>query len=210
MTETEIAIAQVTEIRESLPDYIRAGLERETAWYPYRAIVCHWMAIDRLTSGTKANRLALGREFKELRDIYSEKNIGGNRRTSGHGTFEKECEQRGYRPRTVRDWIADYEAVLAGRPVESAKRKERTQRKRSAQNPVAVFASLLPLEALQAAFHYAADFGASDQQLEDLKAAWEKVIDWHKKQVAVGEKALLPPSDAVVLEGRNSVEVMVN
>jgi hypothetical protein len=85
-----------------------------------------WMSIEELVPG-RANRIALGRKFQELQRIYSEKNIGGNRRTSGHGTFEKECEQRGYPARTVRGWIADYEAGLTGGPTEAQKRAARTK-----------------------------------------------------------------------------------
>ncbi len=90
-----------------------------------------WMSIEQLVPG-RASRIAVGREFHELQRIYSEKNIGGNRRTSGHGTFEKECELRGYPPRTVRGWIADYKAGLAGAPTEAQKRSARQQRKESA------------------------------------------------------------------------------
>jgi hypothetical protein len=115
------------EIEKGLPDYIRAL--KKPGWGPYQDVLCAWMEIDQLTSGTKANRYALGCAFKKLRDIYSEKNIGGNRRTSGHGTFEMECEQRGYPARTVRGWIADYSAALSGAPTEAQKRTARTKAK---------------------------------------------------------------------------------
>jgi hypothetical protein len=122
--------------KASLPDYVRAlkgptfsfrGQEF-TGWGVYQDVLCLWARIDELTAGTKVNRLALGETLRQLRDIYSDRNIGGNRRTSGHGTFEKECQQRGYKPRTVRDLISDYEAFLLGQPSAAEKRKTREQR----------------------------------------------------------------------------------
>ena len=61
-----------------------------------------WAEVEALTSGTGANRLALGQRFHELRSKYSDRNFGGHRLTSGHGSFEEEIRKRGYRPRTVR------------------------------------------------------------------------------------------------------------
>lgn len=132
------------EVEDSLPDYIRELKPKNGEWGPYKEIVCCWMTVEELTSGTKANRFALGHEFKKLRDIYSERNIGGNRRTSGHGTFENECLQRGYKPRTVRDLIADYEASISGKPLAAEKRKARAVRKAQAlEKPAAAYGSHL-------------------------------------------------------------------
>lgn len=121
-----IARLNLEQVEASLPDYVRAL--KSPGWGVYNDILCLWAAIDELTGGTKINRLALGERFRKLRDIYSERNIGGNRRTSGHGTFEKECQQRRYKPRTVRDLIADYEAFLSGKPSAAKKRQARQQR----------------------------------------------------------------------------------
>jgi len=56
-----------------------------------------WAEVEALTSGTVANRLALGQRFHELRSKYSDRNFGGHRLTSGHGSFEEEIRKRGYR-----------------------------------------------------------------------------------------------------------------
>jgi hypothetical protein len=114
---------------ESEPSYLRE-LEKTDRWV-HCDIAGHWREIENLTPG-RYNRIALGMHFDALRHIYSEKNIGGNRRTSGHGTFEKGCEERGYSPRTVRGWIADYKAYITGAPTEAQKRSARQQRKDSA------------------------------------------------------------------------------
>jgi hypothetical protein len=116
------------EAKAKLPDYVRALEGGRSPWEGgYNQILTLWMSIERLTAGTKVNRLELGETFRQLRDIYSDRNLGGNRRTSGHGTFEKECLDRGYKPRTVRDLIADYEAFLSGESSAAEKRKERQQ-----------------------------------------------------------------------------------
>ena len=120
----------LAETEARIPDHVRE-LQREGCnWEDgYQAIVRLWMTIDRLTAGSKINRLELGKAFGNLRDIYSDRNFGGNRRTSGHGCFEQECLERGYKPRTVRDLIAHYEAFLSGKPSPSEKRKARAARK---------------------------------------------------------------------------------
>ena len=124
------------QVEASLPDYVGAlkgptlsyrGQEFR-GWGVYDDVVGLWARIDELTAGTKVNRLSLGETFRKLRDLYSDRNIGGNRRSSGHGTFEKECQQRRYKPRTVRDLIVDYEAFLSGKPSTAEKRKARQQR----------------------------------------------------------------------------------
>lgn len=84
-----------------------------------------WTEIEALNTRIALDRVALGRRFAELKTLYSERNSGGRRLTSGHGTFEFEIKARGYKPRTVREWIADYEASLTGGQSASAKRKTR-------------------------------------------------------------------------------------
>ncbi len=115
----------------------------------YCAIVRQWMNIAAQTPGTKPNRAALGHAFSVLQKLYSQKSIGGNRRLSGRGVFEKECEARGYPPRTVRGWIADYEAILNGTFTEAQKRAERTKGK-TTKTPT-VDEILVDLERLDAA-----------------------------------------------------------
>jgi hypothetical protein len=127
--DLQLATFSLKEAGASLPDYIKA-LKRPREWGVYEDILHLWVEVEQLTAGTKANRLQLGERFRKLRDIYSDRNIGGNRRTSGHGTFEKECLQRGYQPRTVRDLIADYEACISGKPSAAEKRKDRQARRK--------------------------------------------------------------------------------
>jgi hypothetical protein len=117
--------------RSRRPSYLNDLDEKPKQWGLVMTISALWIGIEQLVPG-RANRIALGRKFHELQRIYSEKNIGGNRRTSGHGTFEKECEHRGYSPRTVRAWIADYKAGLSGAPTEAQKRSTRQHLKAEA------------------------------------------------------------------------------
>jgi hypothetical protein len=154
ITDVPFALEQfnLEHVEASLPDYVRALKGRSSGIY--EDIVGWWMTVDRLTAGTKINRLWLGEAFRALRDIYSDRNIGGNRRTSGHGTFERECQQRGYKPRTVRDLIADYEAFLSGKPSAAKKRKARQQR--------------TPAQSLMQVVSRIADLGEDLQALEGL------------------------------------------
>ena len=83
-----------------------------------------WKVIERIREeGLKTVRLELGREFLKLRGMYSHKS---NTRTSAHpGTFEKECEKRGFKHRTVCDWIKDYEASQKGGKTTAEQKKDR-------------------------------------------------------------------------------------
>ena len=150
--ENRVAWAGLKEVEAVLPDYVRALKTR--GYGVYEDIVFLWEAIDRLTSGAKLNHLTLGMKFRQLRDIYSDRNLGGNRRTSGHGNFEKECQQRGYKPRTVRDLIADYEAFLSGKPSAAEKRKARQKR--------------TPTQSLMQAVDRIVDLAESLQSLDNL------------------------------------------
>jgi hypothetical protein len=122
----QVTIFNVQQVEATLPDYVRRLKGGGSS--VYADILCLWARIDELTAGTRVNRLSLGETFRTLRDLYSDRNIGGNRRTSRHGTFEKECQRRGHKPRTVRDLISDYEAFLSGKPSVAAKRNARQQR----------------------------------------------------------------------------------
>ena len=135
-----------------------------------------WVAIEELSPGPR-NRFALGRTFHDLRVLYSDRNSGGHRLTSGHGRFETEIRKRSkYSPRAVRDMIADYEASLRGEPSTSAKRKVR---RALPKEPLIEFARLLPYRAAHAAYREAAkvyhpDHGGSNAKMQRLNAAWEK------------------------------------
>jgi hypothetical protein len=139
-----------------------------------------WTRVEELSPGTR-NRLALGQAFQELRSLYSERNSGGHRLTSGHGSFETEIRKRSkYSARAVRDMIADFESNLRGEPSTSAKRKARRRVKiSSASDPVSEFARLLPFQVAQAAYRAAAkmyhpDRGGNNCKMQALNVAWER------------------------------------
>jgi len=146
-------------------------------------------------SSRAANRLALGRSFHALRALYSERSPerqADNRRTSGHGTFERECVARGHKPRTVRDLIADYEASLNGGQSETSADKRRRAR-RSAKiragtralsslseldRAILDFVRSIPYSAVQSAYRSAAkelhpDRGGNCEQMTELNRLWE-------------------------------------
>lgn len=141
-----------------------------------------WYRIAELTPGTEINRLSLGQCFHELRFLYSDRNSGGRRLSSGHGTFEIEIRKRTkYSPRAVRDMIADYLANLCGGPSTTAKRKARRFSKvSSSPDPLTEFARLLPFKAVRSAYRVAAlllhpDHGGSTERMQELNHAWKRV-----------------------------------
>lgn len=140
-----------------------------------------WAEVKALTPGTVANRLALGQRFRDLRAIYSDRNIGGRRLTSGHGS-EEEIRRRGYKPRSVRQWIADFEAALSGKPLASDRRKERRMRARTVtiSDALTAFVALLPFRAIHAAYREAAkqlhpNHGGDEQKMRQLNELWQQV-----------------------------------
>jgi len=82
-----------------------------------------WNAALRIHSDVKSDLLKLGKIFVDLRNLYSERSSGESRRSSGKGTFEAEVVKRGFVPRRVREWIADFEATQQGKPTTAARRK---------------------------------------------------------------------------------------
>lgn len=145
-----------------------------------------WYEIRELTPGTAENRLAMGERFHALRQLYSQKSADV-RRLSGPGIFEQEIVNRGYRPRTVREWISDYEAsVMFGYHTSSAKRKARRQREKAfpKEHPLTAFAELLPVAAAQAAYREAAkiyhpDRGGDESRMQALNVAWERAKEFY-------------------------------
>ena len=123
----KLAQFQAESAKTHLSDWVRE-LETQNLGL-YVRVVALWVDIGQMTTGSKSNRLALGKAFGKLRDLYGDRNSGGNRRSSGHGCFEHECLQRGYKPRTVRDLIADYQAFQSGQPSSAEKRKARQAHK---------------------------------------------------------------------------------
>jgi hypothetical protein len=154
-----------------------------------------------------SRRLELGGTFLELRQLYSERERSADSPPkSGHGTFERECIDRGWRPRTVRELISDYEIEFArssGRPTgektSAEKRRESRHSRRSAQrrahqvevfvytdHPLTSFAKLLPYEAALSAFRAAAkmlhpDLGGSHQLMQELNAAWSEAQKFYRE-----------------------------
>ena len=191
-----LAQFQIEEAKTHLSAWVRELEKRNHG--EYVMIVALWMDIGQMMGGSKSNRLELGKRFRELRDIYSDRNSGGNRRTSGHGTFEKECLQRGYRPRTVRDLIADYECFLSGKPSASEKRKARQEKKRlpstaagitEMQVRLAQFAIMLPLEVVERAYEVALElYDINPGGASKLRSAWEKAKPYYKEIDAILEQ----------------------
>jgi hypothetical protein len=136
-----------------------------------------WDKIHELSPGPH-NRLALGRAFFELRHLYSDRNSGGHRLTSGHGLFESEIQKRSrFSSRAVRDMIFDFEAHLNGGPSTAAKRKLR--RAKLPVDALTEFVRLLPFHAAQVAYREAAklyhpDHGGSNKKMQQLNFAWER------------------------------------
>jgi hypothetical protein len=166
-----------------------------------------WAAIDAAKLALTANRLVLGKLCIQLENLYSER-AAGVRRSSGHGTFVQELKKRGFNPRTVREWMADFAAYRDGKPTTAEKRQARRQRVRhnasgefdrgykqamhdfpiaasgSGDDPISHFARLLPFGALKAAYRAALqevhpDHGGSGARTQELIAAWEAVERFH-------------------------------
>lgn len=155
-------------------------------------------AIERAVRAAKRGEL-----FYQLRCLYSERESGGGRRSSGHGTFERECIVRGYKPRRVREWVRDHEVRIGLRPpADSTAAKQKARRGRSEEfrrgyqsamndfpsaaagysptDSLSLFSSLLPFEALRAAYRKAAsllhpDCGGNSEQMQKLNDAWARV-----------------------------------
>jgi hypothetical protein len=154
-----------------------------------------WLRIEQLIARTKADRLTLGQLFLKLRDLYSDRDSGGHRLSSGHGSFEAEIVKRGYRPRTVRQWIGDFEVHQTGSPTSSEKRKTSRQRKTSAKATADLFngiqgaaltrfAALLPYKAAQSAYREAAklfhpDHGGDGEKMQELNSLWDEVEPYY-------------------------------
>jgi hypothetical protein len=91
-----------------------------------------WAQIERL-DGTPEERTVraakLGKLFYQLRALYSERaDSAAGRLTSGHGVFQAEILERGYKPNRVRELVNDYEVQAGIRPATestAAKRKSR-------------------------------------------------------------------------------------
>ncbi len=67
----------------------------------------------------------LGKLCVKLRNLYSERVKSGDRsdKSSGHGTYIRELEERGYDRRRAAEWVHDYEAAENGTLNTAAKRK---------------------------------------------------------------------------------------
>jgi hypothetical protein len=143
-----------------------------------------WTRAEELAPRTGKYRLILGQCFYRLRLLYSG-HQADVRRTLGRGVFEAEIVKRGFRPRTVREWIADFEADLNGGRSNAAKRRARRRSQQPADSdPVAEFARLLPYRAAKAAYREAArlfhpDLGGSNRKMQELNVAWERVRNYY-------------------------------
>jgi hypothetical protein len=153
-----------------------------------------WQAIERSSATFEADRRQLGRLFLELRNLYSERGV--RRMSAGHGIFEREIKVRGYKSRTVREWISDFEADRDGTPRSSMKRKARRRKTKNHLSapvlwkdiyagPLTAFAALLPAKAAQIAYREAAkilhpDRGGDKAKMQRLNQAWARVKDYYE------------------------------
>lgn len=166
-----------------------------------------WQHIDRLQQ-PGALRSQLGEALCRLRSLYSERERKSGRQSAdvqGHGTFEREVIRRGWKPRTVRTLISDYEVEWAritghakpGSKTSAEKRQESRARQRARLRPrnrrssdipgfrdhadeFTKFARLLPYRAAKAAFRQAAkcfhpDLGGNGANMTTLNLLWEKL-----------------------------------
>lgn len=153
-----------------------------------------WYRVQELTPHSPANRFALGQAFHELRALYSDRNSGGRRLTSGHGSFEAELRKRTkYSVRTVRDMIADFEAHQRGGPSTAQRKSQRRRQLAAATDPLTAFARLLPYPAAKAAYREAAkachpDHGGSNVAMQRLNAAWERAQPHLQGAVIEGQR----------------------
>jgi hypothetical protein len=136
-----------------------------------------WAAIDIIIADAKSDRLKLGEHFQRLQTLYSNKSA--DIRRSGVGTFEQELTKRDLKPRTVREWVSDYEAHRTGAATSAEKRKALRQLKPPA-DALTEFATLLPATALKAAYREAAkifhpDRGGSKRKMQQLNNAWARI-----------------------------------
>jgi hypothetical protein len=94
-----------------------------------------WASIEQAHENFSANRRELGQLFFQLRNLYSERgNSAAGRLTSGHGSFQAEIKQRGYKPNRIREWINDHEVEIGLRsPAESTRAKRAARRDSSAE-----------------------------------------------------------------------------
>lgn len=143
-----------------------------------------WARVEQLAPRTSKYRLLLGESFYRLRSLYSGHQADIRRRL-GHGVFEAEIIKRGFKPGTVREWIADYEADLEGQLSSAAKRRVRRKTKAATPpEPLLEFAKLLPYRAARAAYREAArilhpDCGESNSKMQELNAAWARARDFY-------------------------------
>jgi hypothetical protein len=158
-----------------------------------------WKAIEIVHADLVADRLELGKLFLQVRNLFSDRNSGGHRLTSGHGSFEHEIRLRGYKPRSVRQWITDLEAHRTGTPTSSEKRKSSRQCNTSAkaaadvfsgvQNPALTrFTALLPHKAAQSAYREAAklfhpDHGGDGKKMQELNSLWDEVEPFYRDRL---------------------------
>jgi len=170
-------------------DWTEAEIDRLGVAGVQEFIAESWKWIKATNGCLEEYRIKLGMRFDNLRKLYSQKSTDV-RRLAGPGTFEQEIVKRGYKPSSVREWIADYKAVKGGGTTAAQKRKSRRLLQATATgHPLTEFASLLPFEAAQAAYREAAkilhpDHGGTTEQMQKLNEAWESAKKIYKAKLA--------------------------
>jgi hypothetical protein len=171
-----------------------------------------WGAIEEAHRNLNANRLLLGKLCLSLKHLYSERSAD-SRLSSGRGTFLYEVKARGYKIRTVNDWINDYISDRDGKPSTSTKRKARRVSKAEAsaifiemQGPALTrFAAILPYPAAKAAYLTAAklfhpDHAGDEKKMQELNMLWAEVEPFYKGSRADWEDLFAEFANGITLQ----------
>lgn len=140
-----------------------------------------WKSLELVSHDLTHDRLTMGRIGMELRNLYSERHSGGGRRSSCHGSFERELEKRGFNPRRVREFIRDYRVSIGELPLHEstqAKRKARGKATANVNEILGPLACRLNHAEMKAAVDAAAK-RMSGTVLKSLLTAWERAEPYY-------------------------------
>lgn len=144
-----------------------------------------WDQAARLNSAFLSNRFELARVLVELKRQTSD----------ARGEWTAELRRHGIKPSTARSCIRDYMAKTTGGQTDAAKRKHARQAKKAAgvswktDHPLLPLMDLMTFEDAKALFKIMArrchpDCGGTNEQMQRLNAAWERVQEFYAGQTA--------------------------
>jgi hypothetical protein len=159
-------------------------------------------------------RFVFGSVLWEIRRLYSERERNSGRQSAdvqGHGKFEAECIRRGYKPRTVRCLVRDFEILIERMSVRpglkaqektSAEQRSEARREKQKRLPttesgitkmqicLAQFAIMLPLEVVERAYKVALElYDINPSGASKLESAWNKAKPYYEKiEAALGQQ----------------------